>query len=564
MEHLNESILFILGLGVFGGMLGAWFFQKIRIPQVVGYIAIGLLIGEAGFKIVRTEDILHLKTFNLFALGIIGFLVGGELKLDTFRKYARQFTAILLGEGLLAFVLVGSFSFFVVYAIIGNFAASMAAAIVFGAIASATDPASTIDVIWEYRSKGVMTTAIIAIVALDDALAMTLYGLGNSSAQLLTSSSGSLAVAAGHIAIELVGSLVVGAVVAFLLGFFLRWMPQPERGASIAVGMILLVISVAVAWNMDVILAAMMMGFVLTNFAPRRSEDLFKLMRSFSIPIYVLFFVLVGARLVVGKMPLWLWGIVGVYVFGRTLGKMLGAYLGARMTGSPPTVRKYLGLGLFAQGGVAIGLSIMAAEHLANIHIHGGMSMGDMVIFVVTTTTLIVQVLGPPFVKLAVKLANEAGRDITEQDVMAAMKVSDVIDREPVMVQEGDSVLAAVDCFTEHDLLITPVVDKDNKITGILTFDALKDIIGDRDNWAWLLVADIMRPMQDSTTPNAILKDVYDKMLQDKIDQMPVVAEEDQGKPVGMIDIRTIRLKVHAELLKRGDQSEVVQSPATA
>jgi Kef-type K+ transport system membrane component KefB len=556
MENLNLGILFILGLGVFGGMLGAWFFQKIRFPQVVGYIAIGLLIGEAGFKIVRTEDIMNLKMFNLFALGIIGFLVGGELKIDTFKKYASQFIAILLGEGILAFLLVGAFSFCIVYWIVPNFAAALAASIVFGAIASATDPASTIDVIWEYRSKGVMTTAIIAIVALDDALAMTLYGLGTSSAQLLTSQSGSISHALGKICVELLGAIAVGAVFALLLAAFLRWLKEVERGAAIALGLILLVISIAAYFAMDVILATMMLGFVLTNIAPRRSEDLFKLMRSFSIPIYVLFFVLVGARLVIGSMPLWLWGIVAVYVIGRSAGKMLGAYMGARMTGSHPSIQKYLGMGLFAQGGVAIGLSIMAAEHLGNIKIVEGMTLGDMIIFVVTSTTLAVQLLGPPMVKLAVKLSGEAGRDITEADVMASMKVSDVLDQHPVLVHEADPVHKAIDYFTANDMLIYPVVNREDKIRGVLTFEAIKDILGDRNTWSWLLVADIMKPMEDSTTADEPLDEVYERMHKYKIDQMPVVDKEDSEKPVGMIDIRTIRLKVHAELLKRGAQDE--------
>ncbi|MDD5728849.1 MAG: cation:proton antiporter, partial [Victivallales bacterium] len=385
MDSINNSILFLLGLGVFGGMLGAWFFQKIRFPQVVGYIAIGLAIGQAGVGIISPEAIIQLKTFNLFALGIIGFLVGGELKIDTFRKYARQFTAILLGEGLLSFLLVGAASFLLIDMVTGNLAASLAGAVVLGAIASATDPASTIDVIWEYRSKGVMTTAIIAIVALDDALAMTLYGLGTSAARLVTSQSCSLWNSMLHISNELFGALAVGAAVAFILAAFLRWVPQTERGAAIAVGMILLVISVAAFFKMDIILATMMMGFVLTNLIPRRSKELFKLMRSFSVPIYVLFFVLVGARLSFAAMPGWLWLIILVYVVGRSAGKFYGAWLGAKFTGSPLVVRKYLGLGLFAQGGVAIGLSIMAAEQLSTITITPGMSLGDMIIFAVTT-----------------------------------------------------------------------------------------------------------------------------------------------------------------------------------
>jgi Kef-type K+ transport system membrane component KefB/CBS domain-containing protein len=557
MDSINDSILFLLGLGVFGGMLGAWFFQKIRFPQVVGYIAIGLVIGQAGFGIISPEALSHLKTFNLFALGIIGFLVGGELKIDTFRKYARQFTAILLGEGLLAFILVGAASFFLIEMVTGNMAASLAGAVVLGAIASATDPASTIDVIWEYRSKGVMTTAIIAIVALDDALAMTLYGLGSSTAKLITSNSGSLLVSLGHIANELFGALAVGAVVAGLLVAFLRWVPQTERGAAIAIGMILLVISVAAFFKMDIILATMMMGFVLTNLTPRRSKDLFKLMRSFSVPIYVLFFVLVGARLSFGAMPGWLWLIILVYVIGRSAGKFYGAYLGAKLTGSPPVVRKYLGLGLFAQGGVAIGLSIMAAEQLSSITVAEGMSLGDMIIFAVTTTTLVVQVLGPAMVKLAVKLSGEAGRDITEEDVRSSMRVGDVIDEKVVTVPEAASIEEAVNCFTNNNILIAPVVSREGKIRGILTFEALKDVLADRENWHWLLVADIMRPMQDSATADVSLEEIYERMYRLKIDQMPVVDSETGEIPLGMLDMRTIRLKVHSELLRRSEQPDV-------
>ena len=437
MGSINNSILFLLGLGVFGGMLGAWFFQKIRFPQVVGYIVIGLVIGQAGFGIIDSAAIAELKTFNLFALGIIGFLVGGELHIDTFKKYARQFTAILFGEGLTAFVLVGLASFFLIYMVTSNLIAASAGAVVLGAIASATDPASTIDVLWEYRSKGVMTTAIIAIVALDDALAMTLYGIGSSTAKLLASNTGSVWVSLGHIGNELFGALAIGAVVAALLVAFLRWVPQTERGAAVAIGMILLLISVAVFFEMDIILATMMMGFVLTNLAPRRSNDLFKLVRSFSVPIYVLFFVLVGARLSFGVMPGWLWLIIISYVVFRSAGKFCGAYFGAKITNGPPAVRKYLGLGLFAQGGVAIGLSIMAAEQLSGVEVAEGMSLGDMIIFVVTTTTLVVQVLGPAMVKLAIRLSGEGGRDITEEDVRASMKVSDVIDEKLVTPFRG-------------------------------------------------------------------------------------------------------------------------------
>ena len=313
------GLLAIIGLCVLGGSLGAWLFQKLHVPQVVGYIVIGVLIGESGLRMVEQADILTLRPFNLFALGLIGFLVGGELHGSIFKKYGKQFTAILLGEGLAAFVLVGVPSTLIVYLICHSFPVALAAGVVFGAIASATDPASTIDVLWEYRTAGVLSTAIIAIVALDDALAMTLYALGTSAAQMLTAGDADLTQELIGVGIELFGSIFLGLAAGFGLNLILRFLPQKERRLGLALGVILLTISVAVVFDMDVILATMSIGILLTNLAPRRSKELFEVIRSFSSPIYILFFVLVGARLGVRDMPLWIWGLVAVYVIMRSL-----------------------------------------------------------------------------------------------------------------------------------------------------------------------------------------------------------------------------------------------------
>ena len=96
MDHPSLGILILLGTGLLGGALGASVFQRLRIPQVVGYIVIGLLLGQSGFGLIQAIDEENLRPFNLFALGIIGFLVGGELKIETFRKYGKQFAAIII------------------------------------------------------------------------------------------------------------------------------------------------------------------------------------------------------------------------------------------------------------------------------------------------------------------------------------------------------------------------------------------------------------------------------------------------------------------------------------
>jgi Kef-type K+ transport system membrane component KefB/CBS domain-containing protein len=545
------GLLAIIGLCVLGGGLGAWVFQKLHVPQVVGYIVIGVLIGESGLRIVQSADILALRPFNLFALGLIGFLVGGELHGSIFKKYGKQFTAILLGEGLLAFFLVGIPTTLIVFLICHSFPIALASGVVFGAIASATDPASTIDVLWEYRTAGVLTTAIIAIVALDDALAMTLYALGTSAAQMLTSGSADLGKELISVCVELFGSVFLGLGAGFGLNLILRFLPQKERRLGLALGVILLTISAAVVFNMDVILATMSIGILLTNIAPRRSKELFEVIRSFSAPIYILFFVLVGARLGIRNMPPWIWALVVVYVAMRSLGKWVGSFWGGRISKAEPAVCKYMGLSLFAQGGVAVGLSIMASQHLQGIQVTETMSLGDMIIFTVTATTLVVQLIGPSFTKLAVRKAGEIDRNITEEDIIAEMSVGDAMNPEIQPIPEDMSLSIVLQQFAQRDALVYPVVSMEGTILGVLTFDSLKELLADHDSWEWLVASDVMEPVKDRATMLMKLSDVFDDMKLAQIEAMPVLAGDGSEAAVGILDLRYARRRIREELIRR-------------
>lgn len=552
MPHVELGVLAILGICVAGGVLGAWIFQRLHIPQVVGYIVIGVLIGDTGLGLLHPEDIVALRPFNNFALGLIGFLVGGELSGSIFKKYGKQFTAILLGEGLAAFVLVGLASTGIVYLVGHDWIMAIAAGIVFGAIASATDPASTIDVLWEYRSAGVLSTAIVAIVALDDALAMTLYGLGTSIASILANSGGeSIGVTMLHTGIELGGAILLGIACGFVLNAMMHYMPQTEKRLGISIGILLLCIGLAVAFDMDVILATMSVGIVLINLAPRRSKQLFEVIRSFSTPIYIIFFVLVGARLSLGNMPLWLWGLVAAYVLMRSVGKWVGSYYGAKISKAEKSVQNYMGMALFAQGGVAVGLSIVASQNLQHIQIVEGMSLGDMIIFTVTATTLCVQLIGPAFAKMAIKMAGEIGRNVTEEDVMSELKVSDVVDTGIVPLKEGTPLAEVVQHFAEQDTLVYPVVTSDGTITGVLTFDMLKEVLIDSDTWHWLVVGDVMQPLHDRLLGETNLAEALQDMHALQTEMLPVIESAESGKLLGVLDQRAVRRKVNAELVRR-------------
>ncbi|MBN2685254.1 MAG: cation:proton antiporter [Pontiellaceae bacterium] len=551
MEHFHLGVLAVLGICVAGGVVGAWIFQKLNIPQVVGYIVVGVLIGDTGFGLLKPGDIADLTPFNNFALGLIGFLVGGELSGSIFKKYGKQFTAILLGEGLAAFLLVGLAATGIVFLVCHNWIYALAAGIVFGAIASATDPASTIDVLWEYRSAGVLTTAVIAIVALDDALAMTLYGLGTSVASILANSGeGSIATTMMHTGIELGGAIVLGVAAGFVLNAMMHYMPQTEKRLGISIGILLLCIGLAVAFHMDVILATMAVGIVLINLAPRRSKQLFEVIRSFSTPIYIIFFVLVGARLSLGNMKLWLWGLVAAYVLMRSIGKWFGSYLGARVSKAEKPVQKYMGMALFAQGGVAVGLSIVASQSLQHIEV-AGMTLGDIIIYTVTATTLCVQLIGPAFTKLAIKKAGEIGRNVTEEDIMAELKVSDVVDTSIVPLKEGTPLAEVVQHFAEQDTLVYPVIANDEKIVGVLTFEMLKEILLDRDTWLWLVVGDVMQPLTEHLLAQTNLAEALKEMQNAQVEALPVIESTETGKLMGVLDQRAARRKVSAELVHR-------------
>ncbi len=560
MEGIDFSMLFVLGLSILGGLVGASFFQRLRVPQVVGFIIIGLIVGDNGLKLVKHSDVVALQPFTIFALGIIGFLVGGELKAENFKKYARQFSAILLGEGLAAFLLVGISTGLFMYFVFHNATVALGAGVVFGAVASATDPASTIDVLWEYRSLGVLTTSLTAIVALDDALAMILYGLATGFVKTIAGVSDSAVKELGKVSLELLGTVVLAFAGAMALRFLLLRVKLLHRNFAFAIGLLLLMITIALYASMDVILTSMAMGCFLVNMLPKRSASLFETVRGSSTPIYVLFFVLAGARLSITQMPGWLWYIVIIYVVCRSLGKMGGAYIGARLTHSEPVVRRFLGMGLFAQGGVAIGLSIMASHYLSGVPVDGNLMLGDVIIFGIAATTLIVQLFGPPMVKLAIKLSGESGRNVTREDVIESLTVADVMERDVITLAENQPITKAAHIFVENEFLIYPVVNRDNEMIGILSLDAMKDLLSNPDAWAWLLVSDVMRPIEEKVFSTTGLKEILDRMYELNMDQVVVIEQSDGNVPIGLLDVAKAKERVDIEVFRRRQVIETKRS----
>jgi len=392
------QIILLFGIILISGLASGRLFEKMGIPQVVGYIIVGIILGDSITHIIPGKLLDNLAPLTSIALAFIGFMVGGELKISTFRKYGRQFFTILFAEGMLAMILVSSF--------VTLWTKNVALGILLGALSSATAPAATVDVLWEYRSRGPLTNTILAIVALDDGLALILYGFAFAFSKAIAGSETlSLQIMLYQPLLEIFGSVVIGIVLGFLADKSLQWVKSKEDKLVIIIGTVLLASGIAVVLQLSLILASMVLGFYLTNVNPHRNELNFEIMKAFVPPIYIIFFVFIGARLNLGLLPEM--GIVGaLYIVGRTAGKWIGAFGGAKISHSPNTVQKYLGLALFSQAGVAIGLALDIYQNFSHYGT-AGTQIGSTVINVIAATTFVVQIIGPPFVKFAISSAGE-------------------------------------------------------------------------------------------------------------------------------------------------------------
>lgn len=542
------SILFLLGLALFGGTIGGRIFQKIRIPQVVGYVIVGILIGQTGAKIVDEHIIETFQPFNYFALGLIGFMIGGELKKETLLKYGRQFMYILFFEGFTAFVVVSILIIIVGSFFLGSTKLVWALGLLLGAIASATAPAATTDVLWEYRTRGPLTTTVLGIVALDDGLSLFLFAIASSIA-------GSLV---GHIdggiintfllpVYEIMGSIAIGCLSGLILSKILKKCSEEDRILAFSIGMVLLVLGIALAIDVDILLAAMALGVMITNYSPRKSQEVFKLVGNFTPPIYVLFFVLFGAKLNLSHMSLFMAFLAGIYLIGRTAGKMLGANFGARISGAPTTVQKYLPMCLFSQAGVAIGLSILAGQRFPS-------EIGNSILVIITTTTFVVQIIGPPFTKWAVVKAGEVGLNITEEDLIRKSRAEDIMDKEVPLIYKNMSLSEILRIFSESTNLYYPVVDADRRLVGVITIDSIKDAFTASGYDGVLLAHDLMEPVRAVTTPETPMTEVVDLLKQYNLEYLPVVTHD--KRVTGFIESRAIQRFISTKIIELQRQAE--------
>jgi len=401
----SQSALFaLLGVMCIGGLYIGHAARKVRLPSLIGYMCLGLLLGPSCLELIGESTLDALSFITELALGFVAFSIGSELSITSLKKQGKGLVYIILSESFLAF--------FVTMAAVYLLTRDAPMALLFGAMAPASAPAGTVAVIQEYKARGSLTKALYAVVGFDDGLAIVIFGFASALAKMLLAREASGNAEALLPAMlpplrELGLSLIVGGVLGLLLWKLLERAKNPRDMFVLVFGAILIGTGLSIRWHLSLILTNMVIGFVLANtrreiLVQRVSEQLLMIMPL----LFILFFGLAGAHLNIAALPAL--GMLGViYVLARSSGLIAGARLGARLGKVEDKVRKYIGLGILSQAGVAIGLSLILKHELSQIGSQHALHIGSAIITTITATCIVFEILGPILTKIALKKAGE-------------------------------------------------------------------------------------------------------------------------------------------------------------
>jgi len=385
-----------LGLILLLALLAGHLVKVVKIPEVTGYIIAGIALGPSVLGWVSAENLLALKVLSEVALGLILFSIGSVFEFSRFRRIGRQVLFLTLVESVLASVLVT-----VGIVVLGQ---PWQVALLLGAVAIATAPASTLMVIRECDSAGPLTENMLGIIAVNNLLCITVYALVAASIDLASGLGGtSLFDAVYRAGYPLVWQLVGSAALGYLVGLMLAgWSSQvTETGEMLILlaGSILLCVGVARLVDLSPLVASLAVGATMVNLA-ERSRRLFDTLAGTDPPFYAIFFVIAGADLDLTLIPTM--GVVGlVYIGGRAVGKFVGAVAGARWLRLEPQVQHFLGFGLMAQAGLAVGLTIAIDQRFE--------TFAPIVSTVVLAAVAVFEMIGPISARFAIVQAGEVG-----------------------------------------------------------------------------------------------------------------------------------------------------------
>ena len=406
--------LLLIAVALFAGLLMTRLFVKLHLPDVTAYLVAGIIIGPSvlgrlgipGLVFNSTDQVDSLSMISDVALGFIAFAIGHEFRLSALKQTGRQAVIIGILQAMVTTVFV-DIALVALHFIMPDLL-PMPVAVTLGAIAAATAPAATLMVVRQYKAKGPVTDVLLPVVALDDAVGLVIFAVSFGIAQSMKNGSTHVAALILEPLGEVILSLAFGGLVGLILTWLERFFHSHRNRNALIVGSVILTVAVSqyiisvgsFTFGFSSLLVCMMLGTVFCNFCPL-SEDLMLQADRWSGPAITLFFVLSGAALdfsVFTDVSVILIGLV--YILTRSLGKYLGAGWSSALAKSPAPVRKYLGITLLPQAGVALGMCATAYRVL-------GGPEGTLIRNIILFSVLVYELVGPSLTKMALTKAGD-------------------------------------------------------------------------------------------------------------------------------------------------------------
>lgn len=408
------NVLLSVSVALLAGLLMTRAFKKLKLPSVTAYLIAGVLIGpycigrlgipSLGFA--DFHEVEALAVISEVALGFIAFSIGSEFRLSELKKTGKQALVIGIVQALVATLFV-DLALWGIHLLMPD-KLSMAQAITLGAIATATAPAATLMVVRQYKAKGPLTSLLLPVVALDDAVGLIVFAVSFGIAKTLASAE-AINVISVFVTplVEIVASLGLGAIMGWILTQFEKMFNSNTNRLNMTIAVVLLTAALSTL-SFDIcgihvgfssLLVCMMLGTVFCNICPL-SEDLMEATDKWTSPVFALFFVISGAELELGVFAdVAIVGIGIVYIIFRSLGKYIGSLVSAKATKCEPSICKYLGITLLPQAGVALGMCAIAAAEFPG----EGALIRNITLFAV----LIYELFGPVFTRWALTKAGD-------------------------------------------------------------------------------------------------------------------------------------------------------------
>ncbi len=401
------NTLLLVGIIIGAGFTLGEVAERLNLPRVTGYIIAGVFLNPRVFHFVPAGFMHGVDPIINVALCVLTFEVGGTLALAPLRELGKGIVYIALGEASFAALAVAvgtaiTLPFLVHLPGRSFIIAYLPIALMLGALGSPTDPSATLAVIHQYKARGPVSFSIMGVAALDDAFGIISFSMAGIIVTALTAHSVLHASAVLEPLLDIGGAILVGVLAGAAFYFLSRMLHRLPEGFSIVLVLGILTLSYGLAsfFDVDELLTTMTVGITVVNIG-RERDRIFRLLEDYIEPIvFVLFFTISGMYLdfdILFRFS----HLVALFVIFRAVGKLSGAYVGASLARTPTAVRRYTGLGLIPQGGIVIGLALLARQET------GPSVMSDILVSVIIGATIIHELIGPLVSKFALYKAGE-------------------------------------------------------------------------------------------------------------------------------------------------------------